>query len=433
MSSNKKIAASLLLGALTSFLVVAVPVTAGAEEAEPPVSTIAWYWEQQQSVNQRDPLGNSYEIELPNPFCPGPPGSVGGPSQTCNEGRLPIEVHRGDYETPDKLSAVAFDLSLIPIGSKVSEFKVTFLEAKRGCYDPDNPDDNPQDDKCEQTDPINVADHQLEACQITEIFGDGEAREYKEIPRYTCDDRAIAKRKEVTRKNKDGTETTDHVWTFDLTAFAQGWVKEFSAATAILIRPAEPKQQPSQQEKEEDTWRVVLAGPRMDDGVRTTLSFDPPKTPPLPPTTTDPTGTETGTGSVGTTTTDTGFGATTDTGTGTTSDLPTSPSPIQSPAGVATGDEVPPIESMPWYAWLAILVGLVAFSLVRSAVIESTTGHRPQGVVAQIHSLNAERRGAAAATTAGDAGALGAVAAGFRATGEALKRVGRKIFGRGAH
>ena len=62
MSAKNKTAAAVLAGLLTGIGVVGLPLTAAAEEAEPPVSTIAWYWEQQQSINQRDPIGNSYEI-----------------------------------------------------------------------------------------------------------------------------------------------------------------------------------------------------------------------------------------------------------------------------------------------------------------------------------------------------------------------------------
>ncbi len=55
---------------------------------------------------------------------------------------------------------------------------------------------------------------------------------------------------------------------------------------------------------------------------------------------------------------------------------------------------------MPGYVWLAILAGIVAFTLVRSVVLESAAGIRPNGVLAQIQRLNADRHGTAVATAA---------------------------------
>jgi hypothetical protein len=78
--------------------------------------------------------------------------------------------------------------------------------------------------------------------------------------------------------------------------------------------------------------------------------------------------------------------------------------------------------------WLAILAGLVGFSMVRSIVVEKTTGVRPNGVLAQIKSLNASHDGGGAdvASTAGSAGlgsALGAIGQGFSSFSGKLKSI----------
>jgi hypothetical protein len=48
---------------------------------------------------------------------------------------------------------------------------------------------------------------------------------------------------------------------------------------------------------------------------------------------------------------------------------------------------------MPSYVWLAIPLGLLALSAVRSVILEPVGGPRPDGVIAAIRRRNAERRG----------------------------------------
>jgi hypothetical protein len=54
---------------------------------------------------------------------------------------------------------------------------------------------------------------------------------------------------------------------------------------------------------------------------------------------------------------------------------------------------------------------IVGFSLVRSIVLESATGVRPDGVLSTIHRINADRAGPAQAV---EGGALSSVGAGIK-------------------
>ncbi len=420
----KRIGGTLLVTVFiaTSVLVLA-PAPAQADKAEPTISSLAWWWENARTEEREIPGVGTVTLETPNPFCPGPGSGLGAPSQTCAEGRLPIEVQNGDYETQNKISAVAFDLSLIPVGSKINKFTVTFREAKEGCYDKDGKaDDNPEDDACEETSPINVGKHQLQACRVTAFFGDGEARQYSEAPKYECSNAdPKAKRKEV-KSNKDG-EGSNFYWTFDLTDYARQWTKDFTAITGImLVGVPITEGRGENAEQDSDTWRVVLTGPKFQNGVQTNLDYVPGEDPLFPPVGgedefSDPgTGfTDTGTGS-GFTDTGTGdLGG----GTGTTDTGGEEAAPTPGPSGspVLSVGEPPEVEELPGYIWLAILGGLVGFSLVRSVVIERTAGIRPDGVLSTIHRLNSQRgRGI-------DAGSTGALAA----VGGALGTIGSKI------
>lgn len=419
---------TLVVLAITSTLLPgALAAPAAAKTVRPPLTGLAWYWEPQTVQEVQDPQGNTVTLELPNPFCPAPPGSLGDIQATCAEGRLPVEVHAGDYDTPDKISAVAFDLSAVPVGSTVERFTVSFLEAKSGCEQTGNePPDSPV--RCEVTDPINVEGHQIEACRIDEIFGEGPAKPNRFQPRFECTGEAIGERKQIEYERADGTTEERFVWEFDLTSFARDWTQEFSVATGIMLYPIEPEQTGPQ-----DTWRVVLTGPRPERGIVTKLVFTPPAPPPQ---TTGPTGGSTGgssftsssgsfsgfgSGSVGTTTTTT----TTSSGSGSEAPAPAAPTPAaaENPGeqAVATGR---PVQELPAYMWLALLAGLIAFSAVRSVVLERHGGIRPDGVLAQIRRLNAERRGLSGASLAAEqgSGVLDPVLAG-------LRRLGRGVTG----
>src|SRR5919106_3517496 len=251
----------------------ALAPAAAAKEAKPMVIAQAWYWESQQNENVDTP-GGTLSAEAPNPFCPSAPGSLGAPSDTCAAGRLPVEVVNGDYKTPDKISAVNFDFTMVPPGSKVSKFTVSLLEAESGCTDSKNTDSGKQ---CEETDARNIDGKQIQACLVKEIIGDGEARPYKERPKFKCTaSDPVGKRKQIRNDAKADPNDTDkdHVWTFDMTSYAQKWAKTFSVNTSVLLFPKKAKNASGSGEL---NWRVVFAGSQFKRGVQTKVVFTPPE------------------------------------------------------------------------------------------------------------------------------------------------------------
>jgi hypothetical protein len=427
--TERRFALVLSIGLIAGLTLMPVAADAAQQTAEPAMLNMSWWWEDYQG-EEIDVQGNKVIVETPSPFCPSTPGSTGAVPGACAEGRIPIEIRGGDYESPVMLSAVGFDLSYLTPGSEVSKFTVTFLEAEAGCYDgpdedeectPNNPPGN--GDHVEQTGPINADGHKLQACLLPEIIGDAEARPYTEVPRYTCTDAdPVAERKEVPAILEDKNDATedpdgvDHVWTFDLTPFAQEWAKAYSVSTAIMITGEKPADSGPQ-----DSWRVVLAGAKVFKGVRTKLVYEPSElsvNPPPTDGTTDPTTTVGGTTTGGTTG---GFGLPSSGGTTTGGTVPggTAPSPGASPSappGTELAGDALEQQGMPGYVMLALLAGLIGFVMVRQVVIESTTGIRPDGVLAKIHALNAERRG----VEADDTVAVGAL-------GGALSSIGRAV------
>lgn len=441
---NMRKASVVILSTVLSVLLVVSIAPAFAATAEVTANTLAWFGQDQFSREEKDPTGNTYVVESPNPFCPAIPGSLGQIPGRCAEGRLPIEVRGGAYdpEQQNKISAVGFDMSLIPLGSKVSKFTATFLEAKSGCYEKQGAQDPQSSQYCEETDPVNVEGKRLQACLIDGFLTQGEGRPFKEAPRFTCSDSdPVAERKEV--KTKEG--ATEHVWTFDLTKFAQTWVKELSTTTSIMIIGKPPKEQEGEDAGAEETWRVVLTGPKFEagkiPGLETSISYIPGKTPALPIDPLDPgtTGTTdfggtTGTTDFGSTTGTTDFGSSTgstDVGTGsTTGDTPAGtdePAAAEEPPALAIEGAETGGPPMPGYVWLAILAGIIGFTLVRSVVLESASGIRPNGVLAQIQRLNAERNGVAASTAAAGSSPFAPVAHAFTSIKEKAGSLGSKL------
>ncbi|MFN2594753.1 MAG: hypothetical protein ABR579_07690 [Actinomycetota bacterium] len=404
-----------------------------ASSSSPPTVTWAWYWQEQHSEEIQDPTGNTYNVELPNPLCPGPPGDIGAVQQACARGRLPVEISHGDYDNPDKFSAVNFDLSLIPVGSTVSNFTVSFLEDKAGCAGNDS---NGAPTGCNETDPVNIDGKQLQACAISQVFGAGQARPVNEAPKYACTDLdPVATRKTIKPKGNasppPGQDANDHVWTFDLTPFAQKWVKTFTVTTSIMIVGRPPNNYDPKNMDNSDNWRVVLAGPQVKNGVKATITYTPPASSGTGGTggsgtgtgTDTGTGTSTGTGStigssgtLGGSSTGTGSSGSGVTGSGGSS---TAPSPGSTP--LAASAPAPTEPGLPAYVWLAILCGVVGFFLVRSVVVESTGGARSNGVLAQIRNVNEQRRGPTAEPSASSDPALPSrVAAPFKAVGRGI-------------
>ncbi|HEX2057233.1 MAG TPA: hypothetical protein VHI71_02595 [Actinomycetota bacterium] len=418
-----------ILAVLLTLGFVALPAApALAVRDEPTVLVTAWYWEDQTRQRIKDPTTGTdvAVISAPNPFCPSAPLAGSPPPEACKPGRLPVQVREGDYETPNQLSAVGFDLALVPLGSKISKFTVTFVEAKD-----------------QQSEPVNAEGKSLQACFVDEFFGDGEASLYAEVPKYTCSEGdPIAPRKEIKVKEEGGggndpeppeQEEPTFGYTFDLTEFARTWKKEGTPMTAIMLMPVRPKEA-DYEPATDANWRTVLVGAVEEGGIKTSLSYTPPATPPVPPDPAPPTDT--------TSPTDTGSPFTpTDTGSVTPPDTgsldpgsPTSPSDPGTPTDLATGETDPASATVPkgWpsYVWLGILAGIVGLSMVRSVVLERAAGIRPDGVLAQIRRLNASRRGvelAAAAEGPAAAGGIAAIVAGLKTLGEKTGGIAGKL------
>lgn len=409
-------------------LVAAPASVAAAKSAKPLVTTYAWYWENQDQRSVNDPTSGA-DVVTVTPgnafFCPGAEG-VANPGQTCKPGRLPVEVLSGDYKEPDKVSAVAFDLTIAPIGSKVSKFTASFLEAS----DP-------------QSESYNIDGKKLEACLVTQVFGGGEARRYKEVPKFKCSkDPILATRSKVkpAPKPKKGKEADEErfEWTFNLTAPAKKWVKDGEFATGVMLRPFEPKKPGP----DDENWRVVLEGTENPKGVRTQLEFVPAELPdPFGDLDTggsgggggDISGGDLGSDLGGSTTFSSDSPADTgsDLGSGSvsetvpeTSEESSSPEAAEEPE--LAGDETDSVPGgLPAYVWLALLAGLAGFSALRSVVFEHASGARPNGVLAQIRKLNAERRGETAAPTSAEGPFAPLVAT--------MKSLGGKARGLAAH
>jgi hypothetical protein len=279
---------------------------------------------------------------------------------------------------------------------------------------------------------VNVEGHKVQACFVSEFFGDGEARRYKEAPKFKCSKSdPVGVRKKVKPKKQGGDPTFE--WTFDLTQFAQTWVGKGSPATAVMFVPAQPKKTGAADEN----WRVVFTGAAKPEehGVRSTLVYEPVALD-------DPLGgldfgTVTGgSGSAGSGGFGAGSGGSSFTGSSGSPSAPSAPGAnTKAPAGggsaapakttddalaAAEADQPPAPIGVPWYMWLAIIAGVVGFTLVRNFVLESATGIRPNGVLAQIQQINARRRGTALSTAASETSPLTALRAGLASAGAAF-------------
>ena len=401
------------MGALIALVVAVAPLApAAAEVEEPLVTTYAWYWEPQTQRSVTDPTSGA-DVVTVGPgnaqFCPGVEGAA-NPEQTCKPGRLPIEVAGGDYKTPDKISATAFDLSIAPMGSEVNEFTVTYLEAND-----------------EQSQPYNAEGKQLQACLINKIFGGGDARRYNEAPKYSCPKDPILGKRTKVEAVKDDPPIDRFEWTFDLTAPAKAWVKKGSFATGVMILPVEPKN-PGPGDA---NWRVVFQGSEDINGVETKLDFIPAKLP-------NPVGGSGGGGGSGGDLDSAGA----DLGGGDLSSTSADVSDSTAPEAIASeaepvdaeesrsdlaSDAIPAVPGgLPPYVWLALLSGLVGFSAVRSVIFENQTGVRPNGVLAQIHKLNRQRRGDADPATT-EVGPLAPVMEGLRSLKAGVEGLAAKL------
>lgn len=390
------------------------------ETAEPTVPTYAWFWQDQQQHKVVNPVDGSdaATVELKNPYCPDTSPAGSPPEQICKPGRLPVEV-RNDYEKPAKLAAINFDLAMVPPGSEVKEFKVRLWEAQ---------------DQFSRNTQYNLDGKKVQACVIEKVFGEGEARLYNEAPSFKCaKGDAVATRKSTTIKG-EAADTEAFYWDLDLTDQAKEWVDEGVFFTSIMLHPVAPKEITPQ----DRAWQVVFAGPlETKYGIDSKIVFDPAEIEPpvieppvIDPPVEDPPGTDpltpTDPGSSyssSPTATDVDSSASTSAAGDTPSaDTPAGDEPTAEDPAPAEGTELASAtetapSGMPLYMWLAILAGIAGFSMVRSVVLEKNTGVRPDGVLAQIQKLNAERRGTTAAAAAGGTSAFAGLMAGLGAIG----------------
>jgi hypothetical protein len=298
-------------------------------------------------------------------------------------------------------------------GSKIKEF-ILYVE--------ESVDRNEQP----QTSPETA---KIQACQILEFLPQGEEERYEDAPKY--DD------KNCVEGTRDAQATPPAVWTFDLTKIAQDWGKRSYDNNGVMLVPVLESGK---------TWQVNLKVPRKEapseEGNQyeltknfafATVDFipgEPLEIPELPSsggTTTTPPSTS------GTSTIPSSSGLSSSgspiispsTNLGGTSDIPgadTVAPPVPSEQAAFT----PPLDqepTMPAYVWLAIPLGLLALSAVRSVILEPVGGPRPDGVIAAIRRRNAERRGDTLGT--GQGGILAMMTGGVRRGAGGL----RKAFG----
>ncbi|MGI8775393.1 MAG: hypothetical protein ACR2KQ_10395 [Actinomycetota bacterium] len=418
-----------MISALALAMLPATPALAAQAKIDR-LAGSAWYWEDQQSQAVTDPTSGAdvATVEAPNPFCPSTPAGGVPAEGSCRQGRLPVEVRNADYKEPNKISALNFDLSLVPFGSTVSKMTVTLLEAA----DP-------------QSDPVNAEDKKLMACPIESFFGDGDARLYSEAPAHSCDESSpVAKRKPVTIKNAEGEEEERFAYTFDLTPLAVQWIDEGAPVSAVMLYPVQPKESDFDPSSDSN-WRTVLVGGAEEEqpGVRGTVVYQPGETPGLgdledpvldgggfesPGFSGSSSSDSLGSGTTG------GFDAGSDTAVAgdEAGDAAATGDAGEPLAAGPTSDESP-VQSLPGYVWLALLAGLMGFAMVRSVVLEKAHGIRPDGVLAQIREINTDRRGVALedVAAAGSAGRLSSVMEGLKGlSGKASGLFGKLPFKR---
>ncbi|MDQ3982054.1 MAG: hypothetical protein M3271_05170, partial [Actinomycetota bacterium] len=203
---------------------------------------------------------------------------------------------------------------------------------------------------------------------------------------------------------------------------------------AVMLMPVKPKEADFDPATDAN-WRTVLVGALEEGGIKTSLTYTPPATPPIDPTP-PPVSTDTGdsfdTGSSVTTSTGSGDIGSADTGgidTPTdTSDDTAAPTDLGDQAVEETAVKIP--KGWPGYVWLGILAGIVGLSMVRSVVLDRVAGIRPDGVLAQIRRVNASRRGAEAAAAidpAASTGTFAAIAGSLKSLGERSAGIAGKL------
>ena len=81
---------------------------------------------------------------------------------------------------------------------------------------------------------------------------------------------------------------------------------------------------------------------------------------------------------------------------------------------VAVGGAETTSQGLPLYVWLAVAAGIALWVVFRSVILESAKGIRPDGVLAQIHQINAQRAGVETAETSGGPSAISSFFGGIK-------------------
>jgi hypothetical protein len=337
----------------------------------------SWYWNRQidQEVTAPTPLPPqvppvSQRVRLPSPQCPD---------------TLPVGVNQGSHE---RMAAVKFDLvdRGVTLGSEIKKLTLTIEEGTgtEACGNDrhEQPSFHPEVAK-------------MQACLLLDLLSSGENERFEDRPKYSETDCAEGKR--------EAPAGTAPVWKFDLTKIAQPWGTDPYDNNGLMLLGVIP---PGSTE----TWQVNLKIPARDSSgatdpatkQRTSIELEviPGPEPTFETTETAgedlDSGTSSGISSTGTTGTGTAAPSTDLTGSGTGSPVipetePTSEEPTTAAATPVASTTPEP--RLPAYVWLAIPLGLLGLSAVRSVVLEPAGGPRPDGVIAAIRQRNAERRG----------------------------------------
>ena len=375
-------------------LSLAVPASGAATKRgeypfEPGIDVSSWYWEKQQDQEVTTPPGVvlpppappvSQRVRLPNPQRPD---------------TLPVALNNG---VPERVSAIKFDVTErgVTEGSTIKKFVITIAESQ-------DRNENPQ---------YRADVAKIQACRITDALSPGENEEIEDAPKYAESECADGKRNPAPAP-APGQTAEPTTWTFDLSKMADAWGKNPYDNNGVMLLPVKAAGGPG------DTWQVNLKVPSLDDSATPDNEYDKTKnravlqlefvpgkplgtvtTPTTPTTGTTGTTTTGTTGTVGTTTGGSPVigGPSTDLGGGTIPGTTPTTTPTQQ-AGLSTPVDQEP--RVPPYVWLAIPLGLMALSAVRSVILEPAGGPRPDGVIAAIRRRNAERRGGAAPVAAG--------------------------------
>ena len=316
---------------------------------------ISWYWNKQ--VDQEVGAGPiSQRVRLGNP-------------QSTDT--MPVAVEAGK---PERISAIYFDLSSrgVTAGSTISKAVLTVTEVS-------DPNEQP---------PYNTQGKVIQACRIEDYWPAGSAEKWETAPQF--DDSSCAKGKRDTKPKSE-----PPTWTFNLTRLAQPWGEDpFGSNNGVMFLGVIPKGAGPA-----ESWQINLKVPSRDkvatpqneskqtrDRAFLSLVFTPgqpsalapPAPPPPPPPPPDFGGTAAAPSS--------NFGT-----------EPGAESPAAQPTPTAQGIQAQPVGQVqpraPWYAWMLIPIGLLAWAAVRPLVLEPARGLRPGGAVTTIRALNAQRRG----------------------------------------